>query len=92
MINIHPLETLDQIELKQTPAIPQDAKSVLEFVRLKPNADVRLQKLIINTFCKVVMVKDYASALRIAKESGLTCITPELQVVYSGAFITKVGS
>lgn len=38
------------------------------------------------------MVKDYETALRIAKDSGLTCVTPELQVVYAGAFITKVGS
>ena len=53
---------------------------------------MRLLKLVNNTFCKVVMVKDYESALRIAKDSGLTCVTPELQVVYAGAFITKVGS
>ena len=38
------------------------------------------------------MVKDYEDALRIAKSNGLTCVTPELQVVYAGAFITKVGS
>ena len=38
------------------------------------------------------MVRDYSAALRIAKENGLTCVTPELQVVYAGAFITKVGS
>ena len=38
------------------------------------------------------MVRDYQSALRIAKDNGLTCITSELQVVYAGAFITKVGS
>lgn len=38
------------------------------------------------------MVRDYEAALRIAKDNGLTCVTPELQVVYAGAFITKVGS
>ena len=38
------------------------------------------------------MVRDYEAALRIAKENGLTCVTPELQVVYAGAVITKVGS
>ena len=37
------------------------------------------------------MVKDYQTALEIAKSNGLTCITPQLQVVYAGAFITKVG-
>ena len=38
-----------------------------------------------------MVVQDYATALRIAKDHGLTCITPNLQVVYAGAFITKVG-
>ena len=89
---MYPLETLDQIELKQVPACPPEARRILDFVRLKPEADLRLQKLVTNTFCKVVMVRDYETALRIAKDNGLTCVTPELQVVYSGAFITKVGS
>jgi len=39
----------------------------------------------------VLLVEDYAIALTIAKE-GFTCVTKELQVVYPGAFITKVGS
>ena len=87
MINIFPLETLDQIELKdyvfllkqkQVPDCPAGAKRILDFVRLKPGADLRLQKLITNTFYKVVMVRDYETALRIAKENGLTCVTPEL--------------
>lgn len=38
------------------------------------------------------MVKDYQSALSIAKEFNVTCVTPDLQVVYGGAYITKVGS
>ena len=92
VINIYPLATLDQVELKPVPDIPSEARSLLNFIRLRPEADQRLQKLISNTFGKVVMVKDYETALRIAKDSGLTCVTPELQVVYAGAFITKVGS
>jgi len=78
VINIYPLETLDQIEQKQVPDCPADARRILDFVRLKPGADLRLQKLITNTFCKVVMVRDYEAALRIAKENNLTCVTPEL--------------
>jgi len=78
VINIYPLETLDSIELKQVPAIPSDARSLLEFVKLKPSADLRLQKLVTNTFCKVALVRDYETALRVAKNNGLTCVTPEL--------------
>ena len=60
-------------------------------VKLKDGADKRLTKLLLNILCNVVMVKDYATALSIAKQHGLTCVTPNLQVVYAGAFITKVG-
>lgn len=67
VINIHPLDSLDKIELKKIPAYPADAKCILEFVRLKPDADLRLQKIVTNTFCKVVMVRDYESALTIAQ-------------------------
>ena len=42
VINIYPLETLDQIELKRIPQYPQGAKCILDFVRLKPEADMRL--------------------------------------------------
>jgi len=37
------------------------------------------------------MVKDYTEAMKIAKDHGYTCVTPELQVVYAGAFVTRVG-
>lgn len=49
-------------------------------------------KLLNNLFYKVVLVKDYESALLVAKTNDLTSITPQLQIVYSGAFITKVGA
>lgn len=42
-------------------------------------------------FSNVLLVEDYNIALIIASQ-GFTCITSELQVVYPGAFITKVGS
>jgi len=29
--------------------------------------------------------------MRIAKEASLTCITPDFQIIYSGAYLTKVG-
>ena len=67
-------------------------KPILDFVRLKNGVDSRLQILLNNVFGKVVMVPDYSTALQVAKDHGLTCVTPELQVVYAGAFITKVGS
>ena len=93
-ISIFPIETLDLVETKQVnmSAVSGDVKPLIDFVALKTTADRRLQKLVENTFSKVVLVKDYQTALRVAKDNNLTCVTPDLQVVYKGAFITKVGS
>jgi len=70
---------MDQIEQKAMPqSYPDGAKPLLKMVKLKEGADKRLTKLLLNALCKVVMVKDYATALSIAKEHGLTCVTPDL--------------
>ena len=37
------------------------------------------------------MVTNYQLAMQVAKEHNLTCITPDHQIVYAGAFITQVG-
>ena len=36
-------------------------------------------------------MKEYSQAMQVAKQHSLTCITSDLEVVYSGAFISKVG-
>jgi hypothetical protein len=38
-----------------------------------------------------LLVADYKKALEYAKDYNLTCITPKLEVVYAGAFMSKVG-
>lgn len=90
VINIYPLETIEQLgrERKQ---IPQGLKSMMDVVKLKSNADQRLSCLLSNTFSKVVLVKTYDEGMNVAKQHNLTCITKDLDVVYAGAFITKVG-
>ena len=87
------------VQLKPVLEIPTDSlppgtktRRLIDFVSLKPEADQRLQKLISNIFCNVILVDNYDIALTIAQKGGFTCVTPELQVVYPGAFITKVGS
>jgi len=94
VINIYPLETLDLIARKENklpPASP-DIRNVCDFVKLKPTADQKLAVLVHNIFAKVIMVKEYSRALQLAKEFRLTCVTPDLQVVYAGAFVTRVGT
>lgn len=90
VINIYPLETLDK-PAKTSRNIPQNTKSMLDFVSLVPNADPRLQTLLESIFGKVVLVQSYDEATQVAKQHNLTCITSDLEVVYAGAFISKVG-
>lgn len=58
--------------------VGSDVRPLIDYVRLKDNADPRLQVLVDNTFGSVVLVKDYTVALRVAKENYLTCVTPDL--------------
>ena len=90
VINIFPLETMEQMR-KPVKQVPANSKSLLEIVSLTPNADPRLQILLQNIFGKVVLVRDYDEAMKVAKQNNLTCITADLDVVYAGAFISKVG-
>lgn len=90
MINIYPLETLDQMQKPAKP-VPQGVKSMLDIVQLSPSADRRLELLRSSIFAKVVLVKSYDEGMQVAKEHSLTCITADLEVVYAGAFISKVG-
>jgi chromosome segregation ATPase len=59
-------------------AVSGDVKPLIDFVALKTTADRRLQSLVDNTFSKVVLVRDYQTALRVAKDNNLTCVTPDL--------------
>lgn len=90
VISIYPLETLDQMK-KATKQVPQGVKSMLDIVQLTPAADRRLQPLLESIFAKVVLVKSYDEGMQVAKDHNLTCITADLEVVYAGAFISKVG-
>lgn len=64
---------------------------MLDIVQLKPGSDPRLQVLLNNVFSKVVLTKSYDEAMQVAQQHNLNCITTDFQVVYAGAFITKVG-
>ena len=90
MISIYPLEILDKMK-KPAIQVPQGVKSMLDIVQLAATADRRLQPLLESIFAKVVLVKSYDEGMQVAKEHNLTCITADLEVVYAGAFISKVG-
>ena len=93
VIQIFPLDSVSSL-----PALPcsypesSDVRPLIEFIRLRSGSDERAQSILQSVFGKVVLVKDYDTAFQVAKEHGLTCITPDLQAVYGGGFVTKVGS
>jgi len=90
VINIYPLETMEQMK-RPARSVPATAKSMLDIVSLTPSADPRLQHLLEHIFGKVVLVRSYDEAMQVAKQHNLACITADLEVVYAGAFISKVG-
>lgn len=90
VVNIYPLETLEQMRKPLRP-VPSGVKSMLDVVQLSKSADPRLQILMESIFSKVVLLKTYEEGMQVAKDHNLTCITADLEVVYAGAFLTKVG-
>ena len=64
---------------------------MMEVVKLAPEADPRIGYLVQNIFSKVVLVRNYDEGMQVAKDHNLTCITGELEIVYAGAFLTRVG-
>lgn len=90
VISIYPLETMEEMK-RPTKTAPEGTKSMLDIVTLSPKADKRLAHLVEHIFGKVVLVKGYDEAMAVAKQHNLTCITSEFEVVYAGAFISRVG-
>lgn len=68
---------IERHESKQVPSFLQ-AEPLTNYVGLKPESDQRLQTLIHNIFNKVFMVRDYPTALQVAKDYQVTCVTPDL--------------
>ncbi len=69
----------------------QEVRPLMKFISLKEGSDPRIARLISKVFSKFVLVQSYQLAMSVAKDYNLTCITPDHQIVYAGAFITQVG-
>ena len=61
VINIYPLETLTHS--KPLTQVPSGVKSMMEVVKLSPEADPRLNNLVQNIFSRVVLVRTYDDGL-----------------------------
>jgi len=90
VINLYPLSNAQEAKLKKLPEM-KDAVPLLDKIKLKEGTDPRLYGTFYNLFSKVYLVKDYTTAMTLASSHGVTAITPDYQIVYAGAFVTKVG-
>lgn len=59
--------SLDDNFPKEARQIPQGCKSMMDIVKLTPDADEKLQNLLSNIFSKVVLVKSYDDGMTIAR-------------------------
>jgi hypothetical protein len=50
-----------------------------------------IRKLTNNILCKYMLVKDYSTALTLAKEYHSNCITADQEIVYADAYLCRVG-
>ena len=92
VINIYPLESMDQVyQERQSQVLNNKVKKLSDYVKLNPSSNPLLQNLVNKIFSNVVLVESYDQGIIEAKQNNYTCVTPDLQVVYPGAFITKVG-
>ena len=93
VINIFPL---DFFPVGSNP-IPQfdeirGVQRFLDKIKLKKEADVRIQEILNNKLSKTVLVSSYELALKVAKEHKFVCVTQSYELVYPGAFASRIGS
>ena len=75
------------------------AKYLIDFIQI--NSDFinkypeiptsKLKNILIKNFSMCLLVKNYETGMKYAKELNLTCITSENEIINRGGYITKVG-
>mmetsp|Transcript_11976 Transcript_11976/g.11853 ORF Transcript_11976/g.11853 Transcript_11976/m.11853 type:complete len:151 (-) Transcript_11976:1635-2087(-) len=91
VINIFPLSLVKEEKGDRQYPDVKECRPLVKELAFKEGTDERIKVLVRNFFRKFLLVKSYPLAMQYAKDFNLTCITTDLQVVYAGAFISKVG-
>lgn len=76
-----------------------NAKFLIDFIKINNNfikkfPEISIQKIeniLIDYFSKCLLVKNFEIGMKYAKELNLDCVTSDNEIIYKGAFITKVG-
>lgn len=101
VITIIPIEFIEESKSKSNKKYGSQADAVplLNFISLNQSFtnrfpevnDDQFQRIIDKQFGKCMLVKDYETGMKLAKQSGFTCVTAENEIVNNGGYITKVG-
>jgi len=92
VITIYPLEIVEDMMVKDYKYPEEsDCMPLINHISVLDNIDSRIWRICKRTFAKALLVKDYKTAIRLAKERGFHCVTIECEIVYSGGFISRVG-
>ena len=75
------------------------AKYLIDFIEINPDfinkypeiPTSKLKNILIKNFSMCLLVKNYETGMKYAKELNLTCITSENEIINRGGYITKVG-
>lgn len=91
-INIYPVEWLHELNIKDR-NYPSGSDSIplLKQIKAKENAAVDLSPIVKYIFGKTILVRNQDVANRYAKDYNLHCVTPDGQMVYSGAYMVRAG-
>jgi len=97
VITIYPLDMVDDMPVKDykyptgEDENEKNCAPLIEHVSLLEGTDARVWRICKHTFGKALLVKDYKSAIKLAKEKNFHCVTIECEVVYAGGFVSRVG-
>ena len=91
-INVYPLDWIKDMNIKErTYPVGSDSIALIKQIKVKEGLDFDLAPLVNYVFGKCLLVRNQDIANRYAKEFKLHCVTPDGQMVYSGAYMMRAG-
>ena len=95
VISILPLEWNTEIKSINYPST-SEAVPFLNCIEINASGSNQISQdkiisILNKIFGKSLLVKNYEVGLKLAKQFNMNCVTPENEIIYSGAFVTKVG-
>lgn len=91
-INIYPLDWVRDMKIKERNyPTGSDSIALIKQIKVKDGLKIDLAPILNHVFGKSLLVRNQDVANRYAKEYKLHCVTPDGQMVYSGAYMMRAG-